>query len=434
MTTRILVYLLALAATASMAFAANPRDIKRTFEAEFKGRPFATKVPVATNAQVAVNGQGCLRLVDTEIPFGGVSPRYYMRAGCWLPNGAVTMQLTINGSYIPFSALTRLIPRGTTVYVQSIEVKDDRVELLLSTDANQLTVFNYGKLKLMYGRGYQTRSPEELLEEVSESLVIARFERKAATKEAINGLESRLSAVKSRLAALPADPSSQRLEALKEQRQIIGELVGKRREIGADSSDKSTSEDSVLQLDEAIVSMQKSVGDQQVKEAQAKLGDLRSRSDALKPKVLGKLPTTFPEWQDQIANTEAYRDFLRDQKNLIAKIESVGGAVSEAEKTLLKEQLSATDEHMSSLQQLRDKMKLAQTDAEFSEMKRTKIRLLDIYARAFGSPKERSALQGLIGHLQRMRDNRHAANEMGSTTASTQLKELELEITKYNRR
>ncbi len=60
--------------------------------------------------------------------------------------------------------------------------------------------------------------------------------------------------------------------------------------------------------------------------------------------------------------------------------------------------------------------------------------MLNAYSRAFGTAKEKAALQDLIAVLDQMVTNRDRAAGLGDKTAATQLTQCRAEAEKYKRK
>jgi hypothetical protein len=79
-------------------------------------------------------------------------------------------------------------------------------------------------------------------------------------------------------------------------------------------------------------------------------------------------------------------------------------------------------------------IQLGQVEGEFRKMEILHKRLQDTYTRAFGSAKERPALQALVSNLQRMYENRLATEKLGNPGAGAQATRLHSEIEKLSKR
>jgi hypothetical protein len=114
-----------------------------------------------------------LRFVDTEIEESG-DPRFYMRdsglmyRACDTPAGTVD---NLQGMYVSQNAISQMFARGSAAIVKSVVTKGDRIEIQLVPDKAFLHESDVMKIKLMLGKGYESRSLEQVETVLSRALV-----------------------------------------------------------------------------------------------------------------------------------------------------------------------------------------------------------------------------------------------------------------------
>jgi hypothetical protein len=79
-------------------------------------------------------------------------------------------------------------------------------------------------------------------------------------------------------------------------------------------------------------------------------------------------------------------------------------------------------------------LELSDLTSQYGQMTKKRAQMLDAYSRAFGTPKEKAALQELIAVLGQLVTNRDRAAELGDKTAATQLIKCRAEAEKYKRK
>jgi len=148
------------------------------------------------------------RLVDTEIgEEGGI--RYFLRADrfmnirhCTGSAGRVEMTLA-TGNYIDSSLVTHMYFRGSRATVKSIDAKPDRIEIQLSPDGAHSGDDAYAKVKLMLGKGYESRRLEQIELVLANALVLPRI-------ETIRAETARLDSVRSAISELERELTTER--------------------------------------------------------------------------------------------------------------------------------------------------------------------------------------------------------------------------------
>ena len=192
--TRTLKVLLLLCVAAAFAAAAGPKknpDVEKAVKAELVKKTFDTKILVGSYIPCPpnVNSSGrsdAIKAVDTELSPGGAI-QYYARAGCFFPGG-----FSIDGSrfYVtgPLSAGLQI---GTTVWIRSVDFKEDRVELNLSAN-NSEGADGSGKIKYMLGANYRTLSKDDLMEALAQGIRVPAYEKLVQVKTEFAALRGNL--------------------------------------------------------------------------------------------------------------------------------------------------------------------------------------------------------------------------------------------------
>lgn len=150
--------------------------------------------------------------------------------------------------------------------------------------------------------------------------------------------------------------------------------------------------------------------------------------------AIGQAPASLAEWERKREALGEYRRVLAERQALFGQLQAGGQTPPAAELERLKEELNYADSVERLLAGQRQKLQLAQIDANYRDMERKRAQLLDAYTRAFGSAQERPALQTLISHLERMLENRTAAEGLGEGAAAAQASRLRTEIDKLKKR
>jgi hypothetical protein len=160
-----------------------------------------------------------------------------------------------------------------------------------------------------------------------------------------------------------------------------------------------------------------------------------NREKCVKLKLqLGIRPAaTLVEWQKKSADDGEYRRLLDERKNLILQLNAEGESTSDIVNALATETKDA-DAITEYLNSDHKRLQILKLNTDYKAMEKHKIKLLDDYTRAFGSPRERGLLQAALMHLESMVRNRDEASSLGHEPATKQISGLQSEIARLKKR
>jgi hypothetical protein len=176
------------------------------------GKTFTLASDVAGDTCLSIEGLGAptSRLVDTEITEDAES-RFYLRDTGFkfhiCPYSAGTIGNAnfsgASGMYIGRNLITNMHSSGSLVVVKLVDAKPDRIEIQLTPNATPSGENAYMKLKLMLGKGYESRSLEQIEMVLSRALVLPRITSIQSARaelehldESVNQLERKLASEK----------------------------------------------------------------------------------------------------------------------------------------------------------------------------------------------------------------------------------------------
>jgi hypothetical protein len=407
----------------------EPVALERELQSELAGREFLTKMAIATRSDLRVQGmivvgQGATALVvDTEIePSGTVRYLVPSRQPGMLLGGSFHIEATqVSGWLAP----------GSRVMVVGVEVMDNRVELQLRGPQGER-----GKLKFMIGRDFRRRwAFDDVLGFVGRALKIERVERAAAVP---GQYEALLKEVKRLEAALTSrERATEKLEDTRELLKVLEDLVRNRDELARVTRQPAGAERDqyqrrISELTQAIPLLEREAREERVAALKASLAAAAQDAERLRAAIGSQAPTSFAEWNARLQAVEGWEASVSRRVELLERLEAEGEKDSAARAAIAREreELAGVRESMT---RDRARVELAELDREFRELDRERVRLLDAYTRAFGSPGQAAAAERLLTHLRRMRDNRAAAEAKGSPTASEQIARIEAEMRRVRR-
>lgn len=195
---------LVLALNAS-AFGGDP-DVVQQLRSDLLGK----NVTLATD----VAGYSCVysatldfptrRLVDTEVNPDGET-RYYLRAQrfmnvtqCPSPRGRMA---SMEGDYIDTRMISSMYAAGSSAVVKSIEAKPDRIEIQLQPEGAAAGDEAYAKIKLMLGKGYESRGVEKIETALAKGIRMPRIESIQESRSALDQVNQSIESMEQRLAA-----------------------------------------------------------------------------------------------------------------------------------------------------------------------------------------------------------------------------------------
>lgn len=229
-------------------------------ETEFAGKEFITKVTFGNSIQVFyADGTSEKRLIDTEISPDGTI-KYLVRRGLSL------IGRRSGNFYVEQHKIDSTVAVGSRVRVLKVEMKDDRIELLLSA-ANEA----YAKLKVMLGESFETSyNLDAVLGIVSGALRVERFERLQAVRSQYDQLKEKLATAEGRYKAAQGDARS-RLQAAQQFQNVLQELVKNRADYDSLTQTASDPESDqyvrqIAELDKSIQALDQEARNQRAEE------------------------------------------------------------------------------------------------------------------------------------------------------------------------
>lgn len=409
----------------------EPSTLQSRLESEFLGKPFLTKVRLGAYVRYYHSGLrgNCTRLIDTEVSSDGTVD-YQVRRGC------LEGDFLARNYYIRPDAMTGTHQFGSQVWVWKLELNGDRIEFWLRSDPNSNSVQAYAKLKFMFGKGYQSWDYDTVLDQVARALKIESYERALALKAEFADLSSQLAEAESNHQSQSASVS-ERLEAATRLADLLHRLAENRsayKSLGRDGANPEEYLRRVRELESEIRGLEYRARQEKADEIRQYLQRETAQANQLKRELQAPAPTTLSEWEIRLEILSQYKQVLLQQRALMTVLRELGEPVSPAEWTELEENLEWSEDTGTQLMQVRASLELEDLNRKFRTMERERVRLLDAYTRAFNTRQEQPALEALLVHLRRMLDNRLAAEELGTETASGQAAQLRKEIEKFSKR
>lgn len=427
-----LIVALALAIPAAAGEKKKQSPIQGRLESEFLGKPFQTKIRLGSYVRLASD---CFRLIDTEYSTGG-TVRYQARRGCYLQTGKLGREPFAPNFYVDPGKITKAVSPGAKVSVGKIDLMDDRVELWLAADLRGHPVDSYAKIKFMLGKGYQGWDYDRLLEVIAQALRVESLERVAALEAEFSDLRGKLAEAETRQRTA-SGPASERLQAASRLRDLLQETARNRSawiSAGRADPDAGTYLERAAALDADITRLQAQARNERMEATRALLRANAAEGAKLKTVLEQPPPSALAEWERRSQSLEDYGRLLDERRPLYAALEKEGETGVAGELDKLQQELKDTGRLKASLARSRQEIQVAELNTDYREMTRKRAKLLDAYTRGFGSAQEKPALQALIAHLEQMRQNRTAAQQLGDSAAATELSRLQAEIDKFRKR
>jgi hypothetical protein len=396
--------------------------LRSKIEAEFANKEFRTKIMFGNSfSSRAQNGQIVNQLVDTELSPGGIV-RYYARFGC-CP--------AVAGTYIREDAITSKLPVGSRVGVKKIDFMNDRIELQLAGSANNA----YAKLKVMLGKGYEQRTDfNAILRLISMALRIERLEEQQRLQSEFEAFKGRVAADEADVQRYASDPDK-RVEAMQDLKHVLEQLIENRSAYGhliGESIDTTQYSSQVAELDKAITELKDSISKQRIEMIRDKLKADEQQAELLKARLQTK-PASLKEWETLIDSLKQWEESISRRQDLQHQLTDAGVPPLPAEVAALEKDSRDTQNTRKTLEGMEKEIQLIELNNEYIQMEPVRVRLLDSYTRAYGTPDQKAAATRLLDHLQRMYKNRTSAANLGSPEAATQAERLLKEIDRIKR-
>jgi hypothetical protein len=403
---------------------AQTARLDRQIEAEFRDEPVVTRIVVASFLRDQDDrGRQLTRLVDTEVyPDGSI--HYLVRTGYVEPYGNMFARSYRTGP----GALTVSFPIGSRLMVTTIEIMDDRIELWLKGGGE----LGYGKLKFMFGKGFQKNTSFDTVKAFIGRVAVT--ERLARAQISV----AEFSALSDRVVALTIPPSggttaTARLAHAQELRVVLRQIIANRTIYAVASNTAFDIEQYATRLREVEEQIRRLEEDSKREQVQA----LRTAYDAIVDEAkqlratAGSQPAhTLADWKQQGEALTQWEANVRERTRIRRQVTSAGESVEAFD---AEAELKAIESRRGAIEQDRQRIELAQLNADFKGLERRKIALLDAYTRAFGTPAQADSTSRLIDHLRTMQANRMAAQKAGQTGTAGQIAQINKEIERFRR-
>ena len=443
---RILKVLLILCVAAASAAAAPPKknpDVERAVKSELLNKVFTTKILVGSYIPCPKSVRNdAIKPVDTELSPDG-SIKYYARANCFYPGG---MMFDLAKSYVGTGQLSGMLPSGTSVWVRGVDFQEDRVEVRLSANNNDNSEGS-GKIKYMLGASYRTLSEDELMEAINHGIRIPAFEKLDQLKTEFEALHANLEQAENKYNA-PGGTAALRLANAISLKQILENIQKNRTEftaLGKSDPQALSYSEKLSSLGPEITRLTEEASKERVSQVRDQLQAQLQDISTIQTQVRQKPPSTMGEWQQKSDNLDKYSTLLNERQKLLDELQNEKEPpspddvkiISESRVEIQAARASLQNEHQQielALQNEHQQIELADLTARYRDLTEKRKQMLNAYLLAFGTAKEKAALQNLIAVLDQMVTNRDRAATLGDKTAATQLTQCRAEAEKYKRK
>lgn len=412
----------------AVAVAKDNKQLQSQLNAEFRGKQFTLKVSIARYLDAKTeDGGDAVRWVDTEFSQDGTL-KYYVRQGA-----AGNFMAAFHGSYIDAAQVTAMSPAGTQMFVTSIDLKENRIELMLHDSEHPKQFSDYGKLKFMFGSGYQNWAYDAIVENIAHTLVVERFERFVRLQDEYQRLKAEIAAIGSGGSASTLDASA-RLTAAEKLRGFYVQLAINREllaALGRKSNEAADFRQRARELDAEIGVLRSAARTQRIAQLQEQARTRAGEAQTLRAHLRGRKAAHISEWEQRRQTAMRYNQLLTEQKNTYDELASNSAAMSPAATRALEQQTREAAALVAAIETERGGIAALELSAQYQAMQRKRIQLQTAYMAAFGTSGADAAMQVLVGHLQQMYENRMAAEQAGSKSAHAQAAQLLKDIQKF---
>jgi hypothetical protein len=424
---------LTLLCTVAAGAATHPKetsDLQQKFDAEFLGKQFVSKVPLAGYLQEQMqNGTLAHRLVDTEYGQDG-SINYLVRTGTVENPGFFP-----GSSHVQLQQVSKAYPPGTKFWVIKNEIRKDRIELWLTAySAGQQTIENYAKLKLMLTDGYQrTAVYEDLLARTSDIFRIERLERINALAVERHFLDAQLSTAEARFKDA-SDPVIQ-YEAAQQLRTVLQQIMQNGihyQQAGGKPIEDGQHQQRLDEIQRELPILQAKSHELRVQGLRRQLDDNARQLSSLRDKLerpvtnssdIEGYKTAFAQFSETISN----RDVLTHQ------FQQENVPISDSEARLTQETRLRIPTFQNRISTDGVRIALIDLDRQYKVLGGRHNELLDKLLQSSGTATERPNREKFLTNLEEMRQNRVRAQQLGSKTASLELNKLQAEMSRMQR-
>jgi len=435
---KVLLFLCVAAASTAAASSKKNPEIERAVKAELVGRSFTTKILVGGVIPCPQSGRNdAIKPVDTELSPDG-SIRYYARANCFYQPTPGVLDLGVffdaTRGYVAASFSTE-IPPGSSVGIQGVDFKEDRVEVRLIANGNN-TAQGSGKIKYMLGSSYLTWSADQLMEVIARGIAIPAYEKLSQVKTEFELLRGNLQQAESKYNSAGADNAAKLADAIA-LRQVLEKLQTNRATfmaLGKSDPDSGVYSKKLSSLLPEIAKLTAEARQRRVAHVRDQLKAQLPQLSEIQRQVRQKPPSSMAESQQRSDSLTQYSTLLGERQKLLDELQSENEAPAPEDVKLMNESKVEIETGHKALEQGHQQLELSDLTSQYGQLTKKHAQLLDAYSRAFGTSKERPALQDLIAVLGQMVANRDRAAGLGDKTAPAQLIKCRAEAEKYKRK
>lgn len=411
MNSRFTALVFALGCLQSMTSAQTPAPLRTVIETEIRNQTFVTRIPIA-NAWKSYNSDHAAeltRLVDTEAIPGPEGIRYLVRAG------SVERPLALlRNFHIRPDAITSMLPAGTSITVTDVRWFDDRLELWLSGPRGE-----YGKLKLMFGKGFQNRlSADQVLAFTGNQLVLPRLERRRALESAFESLRQRLAASDS----APGDATNleSKMSKLRHVEMLLAEMIDNRRAY-ADAVPGAPPATELIARRESVQRELEALRAEYNRSTAASLQRSIEAAAIESADVLNGLldPKSSVDLEDRQTALARVELLIGDRERQLGELAAADSALNrEAWLAGLAKDQALFEEAVKAVAAAARRQRISELDAELRTLEARQLRQLDAYTMAFGSASQPQRAGELRATLEALIRNREEAASAGAPAAA----------------
>ena len=435
---RMLKVLLFLCVAAASVAAAAPKknpEVERAVKSQLVGKTFTTKIVVGSYIPCPqnVNSSGrsdAIKMVDTELSPDG-SIKYFARSGCSYPGG---FTIDFFHSYVGPNLSSQVSP-GSSVWVRGVDFREDRVEVRLSTN-NSENAEGSGKIKYMLGTSYRTMSADELMEVIAQGIRIPTLDRLIELKTEFEALRGNLEQAEREYNA-PGGTAASKLANAIALRQVLQNLEKNRAEftaMGKSDPQAGVYSEKLIALAPEISRLTDEVRKERIAKVRDQLQAQLPELSEIQIQARQKPPSSLVEWQKRSDSLTRYSTLLDERQKLFDSLQNENEASSPEDVKLISNGRAEIETVRKSLEHGYQQIELADLTSQYGQLTKKRAKMLDDYTRAFGTGKERAALQDLAAVLEQVATNREQAAGLGDKAAATQLIKCRAEAEKYKRK
>jgi len=437
-----LMVLLLLCAAAAPTAAAAPKknaNVEQAVRSALVNKAFNTKILVGSyipcplleqNHTQVMYRNDAIEPVDTELSPDG-SIWYYARANCFYPGG---MYFNSAKGHVP-AIFSSAIQSGTSVWVRSVDFKDDRIEITVSAN-NSNAAEGSGKIKYMVGKNYRTWSADEVMEAIAKGIRIPAYEQQEQLKTQFEALRVNLVQAENKYTASGGTADSRLANAIA-LKQVLEQLQQNRAAytaMGKTDPQVEKYSEKLGALGPEIAKLTDEARKDRVAQVRGQLQAQLQQLSVIQSQVRQKPPSTLAEWRHRSESLDKYSALLDARQKLFDRLQSENETPSPDDVRNLIESRAEIPVVRASLQNQQQQIELADLTAQYHGLTKERGQILDAYSRAFGTANEKAKLQQLIAVIDQIVANRGRAVALGDKTAATQLTQYRAEAEKYKKR